>query len=82
MFSIDEFEIDVDTANVMGMFTKDHDPKWAGGRCYLDTLKAWAAVLSQHEIQAIYEKGYKTFLAFTSFSSASIKQQHRHIKYE
>ena len=58
MLLIDEFNVDEDTANRMGMFTKYHDPNWAVGRCYLDTLKAWVAVLSQQEIKAIYEKGY------------------------
>lgn len=82
LFLIEEFNVDENTANTMSMFTKYHDPNWAGGRCYLDALKAWAAVLSQHEIQAIYEKGYKTFSAFIYFSSAGKKQQHRHVKYE
>ena len=74
MFLIDEFEVDEETPNQTGMFTKYEDPNWAGGSCYVDALKAWVAVLSQHEIQAIYEKGYKKFSIFTSFSTASIKQ--------
>ena len=40
MLLIDEFGVNEDTANKMGMFTKYHDPNWAGGHCYLDTLKA------------------------------------------
>ena len=58
MLLIDEFNVDEDTANRMGMFTKYNDPNWAVGRCYVDTLEAWVAVLSQQEVQAIYEKGY------------------------
>ena len=64
MLLIDEFNVDEHTPNRMGMFTKYHDPNWAVGRCYVDTLEAWVAVLSQQEIQAIYGGHYDDVLKY------------------